>query len=97
MKAPGMCGGKPEIFIEIKGYDAGEIERALFVKSHEMLVDPDHGAPGCQAQRQGRVLAYRAGDELRRLATDFLIVAFQDNQHAASFLNRELTTIENIY
>src|SRR5882762_4283398 len=46
MKAPRMGGGKPEIFIKIKGNDAREIERALFVQMHEMFVDADHGAAG---------------------------------------------------
>jgi hypothetical protein len=33
----------------------------------------------------------RAGDELRRLSANFLVVAFQDDQHAASFLNSALS------
>src|SRR5467141_1015436 len=87
MKAPRMCGGKSEIFIEIKGNDAREIERALFVQMHEMFVDADHGAAGCQSKHQRRFFAHRAGNELRGLEADFFVVAFQDNQHAASSLN----------
>ncbi len=87
MKAPRMCGGKSEIFIEIEGYDAREIERALFVETHEMFVGADHGAAGCQPEHQCRFFAHRAGNELRGLEADFFVVAFQDNQHAASSLN----------
>ena len=86
MKTPRMCGRKSEIFIEIKSYDAREIKRALFMKTHEMFVNADHGAASGQSKRQCRFFAHRAGNELRGLETDLLIVAFQDNQHAASSL-----------
>ena len=57
------------------------------MKTHEMFVDADHGAAGGQSERQCWFLAHRTGDELRRLAGDFFIVASQDNQHAASSPN----------
>src|SRR2546430_13222759 len=48
---------------------------------------------GCQSERQRRFLAHRTGDELCRLAADFLVVAFQDNQHAQSSLNSAFPTL----
>ena len=87
VKTPRMCGGKSEIFIEIKSYDAREIKRALFVKTHEMFVYADHGAASGQSKRQCRFFAHRTGNELRGLEADFFFVAFQDYQHAASSLN----------
>ena len=87
MKALRMSSAKPKILIKIKGYDAREIERALFVKMRELFVDADHGAARGQSQRQCRFLVYATGDELRGLAADFFVVALQDYQHAASSLN----------
>ena len=97
MEALRMRGGKSEIFIEIKSNDAGEIERAVLVKSDELFVNADHGAASGQAKRQGRFFAHRTGNELSGLKADFLNVAFQDHQHAASSLNRALSVAANNY
>jgi hypothetical protein len=97
MEALRMCGGKTEIFIEIKSNDAGEIERALLVERDELFVDADHGAASGQAKRQSRFFAYRAGNELSGLKANFFGVAFQDHQHAASSLNRPFSIAVNNY
>src|SRR5882724_1670001 len=97
MEALRMRGGKSEIFIEIKSNDAGEIERAVLVKSDELFVNADHGAASGQAKRQGRFFAHRTGNELSGLKADFFNVAFQDHQHAASSLNRALSVAANNY
>jgi hypothetical protein len=95
LKAPGMSSGKPQVLIEIEGHDAREIEGALFVKTDEMFVNADHGAAGGQTKHQRRLLMNRAGDELRGLQTNCFVVAFQDNQHAASLQNQALRSARN--
>ncbi len=77
-------GGKSEVFVEIKSYHAGKIERALLVKPHEMFVDTHHRAARRQSESQCRFFSYGAGDKLRSLAADFFVAGFQDNKHAAS-------------
>ena len=50
VKTSRVGGGKPQVFVEIESYDAGEIERGLLVKPHKMFVDADHGAAGGQSE-----------------------------------------------
>jgi hypothetical protein len=61
-----------------------------------MFIDADHRAAGRQAKRQCGLFAHRTGDELCRLEADLFVIAFQDDQHAASSLKPAFESVETM-
>src|SRR5450755_1075856 len=58
VKAVGMLGRNSEIFIEIEGERAGEIEAFLTMQAGEFAIDAESGASGGQSEADRGILAH---------------------------------------
>jgi hypothetical protein len=76
-----MSGEKADIFVEIKGDDAREVEGFFAVHADEFAVHSFLRVTGGQAEAEIWFLADRIGDHARRFAAQFGVVVGDEDEH----------------